>query len=58
MVSADTQKEIEQYLGQVPSWIDALAPSASDHAVREVGAVEGGRQTLARLAAYVEGEDA
>lgn len=54
MVSADTQKEI----GQVPSWIDALAPSASDHAIREVGAVEGGRQTLARLAAYVEGEDA
>lgn len=31
MVSDDTRKEIEQYLGQVPSWIDALSPSASDH---------------------------
>lgn len=31
MVSAETQDELEQYLGQVPSFIEALADPAVDH---------------------------
>ncbi|UPM42217.1 carboxymuconolactone decarboxylase family protein [Halocatena salina] len=31
MVSDNTRNEIEQYLGQVPSWMRALAEPASDH---------------------------
>lgn len=30
MVSTETQTEIEEYLGQVPSWMDSLAEPASD----------------------------
>jgi AhpD family alkylhydroperoxidase len=31
MVSRDTETELEQYLGQVPSFIEALADPAADH---------------------------
>lgn len=31
MVSNDTRHEIEQYLGQLPSWMEALAPPAAEH---------------------------
>ncbi|WP_440769629.1 carboxymuconolactone decarboxylase family protein [Natronorubrum sp. DTA28] len=31
MVSTQTQQEIEQTLGQVPSWMNQLAEPASDH---------------------------
>lgn len=31
MVSADTRQELEQYLGQVPSFIEALAEPTVDH---------------------------
>lgn len=31
MVSNETQQEIEEYLGQVPSWMEMLADPASDH---------------------------
>ncbi|MFB6107953.1 MAG: carboxymuconolactone decarboxylase family protein [Haloplanus sp.] len=31
MVSTQTRNEIEEYLGMVPSWIDALAEPAADH---------------------------
>lgn len=31
MVSTETRAEIEEYLGRVPSWIDALPESAADH---------------------------
>ncbi|MCU4740566.1 carboxymuconolactone decarboxylase family protein [Halobacteria archaeon AArc-m2/3/4] len=31
MVTADTRNEIEQSLGQVPSWMEDLAEPASDH---------------------------
>lgn len=31
MVSNETQAEIEEYLGTVPSWIDALPEPAADH---------------------------
>lgn len=31
MVSTQTQQEIEEKLGQVPSWIENLAEPASDH---------------------------
>lgn len=31
MVSPETQQEIEQSLGQVPSWMDAIAEPAVDH---------------------------
>jgi len=31
MVSQQTQTEIEEYLGQVPSWLDALSDPAADH---------------------------
>ena len=31
MVSNETRAEIEEYLGRVPSWIDALPDPAADH---------------------------
>jgi len=31
MVSTDTQTEIEEVLGQVPSWIEALPEASADH---------------------------
>ncbi|WP_137290968.1 carboxymuconolactone decarboxylase family protein [Natronorubrum halophilum] len=31
MVSTETQQEIEEYLGRVPSWISALPEPAVDH---------------------------
>ncbi|MFA9503438.1 carboxymuconolactone decarboxylase family protein [Natrinema sp. H-ect1] len=31
MVSTETRAEVEEYLGQVPRWIDALPESAADH---------------------------
>lgn len=31
MVSNDTRNEIEEYLGQVPSWMENLAEPAADH---------------------------
>lgn len=31
MVSDSTEREIEQYLGQVPSWMAALAEPVADH---------------------------
>lgn len=31
MVSPDTQKEIEQYLGRVPSWMESVSSPAADH---------------------------
>ncbi|AGB39154.1 carboxymuconolactone decarboxylase family protein [Natronococcus occultus] len=36
MVSSDTETEIEDELGRVPSWIDAIAEPASDHSWRLV----------------------
>ncbi|MXV62503.1 carboxymuconolactone decarboxylase family protein [Natronorubrum sp. JWXQ-INN-674] len=39
MVSTETQAEIEEYLGQVPSWIEALPAEAADnswHTVRDL----------------------
>ncbi|WP_276261534.1 carboxymuconolactone decarboxylase family protein [Haloglomus litoreum] len=31
MVSQDTRKELEESLGRVPSFVEALAPAAADH---------------------------
>lgn len=31
MVSGQTQQEIEEHLGQVPSWMERIAEPASDH---------------------------
>lgn len=31
MVSTDAQREIEEYLGQVPSWLSNLSDPAADH---------------------------
>lgn len=31
MVSTETEREIEEMLGQVPSWVEALAEPASEH---------------------------
>ncbi len=31
MVSPDTQNEIEEYLGTVPSWLEGVADPAADH---------------------------
>lgn len=31
MVSTDTRNEIEEYLGQVPSWMENLAEPAAEH---------------------------
>ena len=31
MVSNETRAEIEEYLGQVPSWIEALPEASADH---------------------------
>lgn len=31
MVSAETQQEIEESLGQVPSWMGHIAPEAAEH---------------------------
>ncbi|ELZ17008.1 alkylhydroperoxidase [Haloterrigena salina JCM 13891] len=31
MVTTETRAEIEEYLGRVPSWIDALPEPAADH---------------------------
>ena len=36
MVSTETQTEIEEYLGQVPSWIAALPESAADHSWKTI----------------------
>lgn len=46
MVSDQTRGEIEEYLGQVPSWLDALADPAADHSWGVVRDLELGETTL------------
>ncbi|WP_226480209.1 carboxymuconolactone decarboxylase family protein [Natrinema amylolyticum] len=46
MVSTDTQSEIEEYLGRVPSWIEALPEPAADHSWRLVRDFELGETEL------------
>lgn len=46
MISDSTQNEIEQYLGQVPSWMTALAEPAADHSWGVVRDLEFGETDL------------
>lgn len=46
MVSEETRTEIEQYLGQVPSWIAALSEPAADHSWGVVRDLEFGETEL------------
>ncbi|MFD1514638.1 carboxymuconolactone decarboxylase family protein [Halomarina rubra] len=46
MVSNETQREIEEYLGQVPSWLDALSEPAADHSWGVVRDLELGETDL------------
>lgn len=46
MVSDRTRGEIEEYLGQVPSWLEALADPAADHSWGVVRDLELGETTL------------
>ncbi|QSW99031.1 carboxymuconolactone decarboxylase family protein [Haloterrigena alkaliphila] len=48
MVSTETQAEIEEYLGRVPSWIDALPESAADHSWAIVRDLQLGETELER----------
>lgn len=48
MVSESTQDEIEQYLGQVPSWMTALAEPAADHSWGVVRDLEFGDTDLSQ----------
>ncbi|MFC7135398.1 MULTISPECIES: carboxymuconolactone decarboxylase family protein [Salinibaculum] len=47
MVTDNTRAEIEEYLGQVPSWIEALADPAADHSWAIMRDLELGETTLA-----------
>ncbi|KTG10332.1 alkylhydroperoxidase [Haloprofundus marisrubri] len=47
MVSDQTRAEIEEYLGQVPSWLDALSEPAADHSWGVVRDLEFGETELA-----------
>lgn len=46
MVSTETREEIEEYLGQVPTWIESLAESASDQSWELVRDLEFGETDL------------
>lgn len=46
MVSDQTRQEIEEYLGQVPSWIDGLSEPAADHSWQVVRDLELGETEL------------
>ncbi|WP_226007520.1 carboxymuconolactone decarboxylase family protein [Natrinema salinisoli] len=46
MVSTDTKAEMEEYLGLVPSWIDALPEPAADHSWRIIRDLELGETEL------------
>lgn len=46
MVSDETRQEIEECLGEVPSWIDGLAPPAADHSWGVVRDLELGETEL------------
>ena len=46
MVSNQTRNEIEEYLGQVPSWLDALSEPAADHSWGVVRDLELGETAL------------
>lgn len=46
MVSEQTQEEIEAYLGQVPSWLEALSEPAADHSWGVVRDLEFGETEL------------
>ncbi|WP_224336396.1 carboxymuconolactone decarboxylase family protein [Haloprofundus halobius] len=46
MVSDQTRAEIEAYLGQVPSWLDALSEPAADHSWGVVRDLELGETEL------------
>ena len=46
MVSMDSRNEIEETLGQVPSWLEALAEPAADHSWGVVRDLELGETEL------------
>jgi AhpD family alkylhydroperoxidase len=46
MVSEETRKEIEGYLGQVPAWLEALSEPAADHSWGIVRDLEFGETEL------------
>lgn len=45
MVSTETRAEIEEYLGRVPSWIEALPDPAADHSWETVRDLQLGEDT-------------
>lgn len=46
MVTTETRAEIEEYLGRVPSWIDALPEPAADHSWKIVRDLQLGETEL------------
>lgn len=46
MISDTTRGEIEEYMGQVPTWLDALSEPAADHSWGIVRDLELGETTL------------